>query len=588
MKVTILSGSRFGGLLLLLFWLLPAPVWAQGPGPAFDRAATCGQPASGSFYVPVRLAVDAAGNAYVAGYFSGTVVFGSTILQTTGSIPPPQGGRDYDWFVAKLDPLGTPVWAVRGGAPAAPDEAQDLCLDGLGHVFVAGRAQDGAAFGSRSVNSPNGEARIAVARLDAATGAWQWVAHGGANRNRAYGVAADGAGHVFVTGTLGQRGRIADFGPLSINTISGSEDAFVARLDVASGTWQWVSLGGSPSGTVNAQALALDGAGGVFVCGNYASTSAPVQFTPAGAAGPVGLPAGGGVFVARLAAGTGAWAWARSGGGSGPSGTDLLRSVAVDAAGKVAASGYFRSAAPVFGSTMLTNRSGIDQFGLQMGNGLVVGLDAGTGAWRWAVSVSGPNNESCAGVALDGNGEAYVVGGFVGPTTFGVRTLTAASGYEAYVARLSAATGAWRWVAVAGGRGAKAGVSPVVAGGQLHVLGRYTGAVADFGPLTLAGSSTDSFGFVGRLANATGPLAARPAGGAGPALAVWPRPAGSGAWVSGPVPGTAVQVLDALGRSVGQGLMPAAGPLALPLPPGRAAGLYLVRAGERTARLLVE
>ena len=169
--------------LLLLFCLaLPAPVRAQGPGPAFDRAAGCGQPASGSTYVPVRLAVDAAGNAYVAGYFSGTVVFGSTIL-TGGSTPPPQGGRDYDWFVAKLDPLGATVWAVRGGAAAADDRCQDLCLDGQGHVFVAGVAQDGARFGPWSVSSPNGEARIAVARLDAATGAWQWVAHGGGTRN---------------------------------------------------------------------------------------------------------------------------------------------------------------------------------------------------------------------------------------------------------------------------------------------------------------------------------------------------------------------------------------------------------------------
>ena len=456
MTVPLHFRPRQLALLLLLFCLaLPAPVRAQGPGPAFDRAAGCGQPASGSTYVPVRLAVDAAGNAYVAGYFSGTVVFGTTILQTTGPIPSPVGGLDYDWFVAKLDPLGAAVWAVRGGAAAAGDRCEDLCLDGQGHVYVAGVAQDGARFGPRSVNSPNGEARIAVARLDAASGAWQWVAHGGANRNRAYGVAADGAGHVFVTGTLGQRGRIADFGPLTINSTSGNEDAFVARLGAASGTWQWVSLGGALSGNINARALALDGAGGVFVCGNYRSSAAPVQFTPAGAAGPVGLPAGVGVFVARLAAGTGTWAWASGGGGGGPSGTDLLRSVAVDAGGNVVTSGYFRSASPVFGSTTLTNVSGNDQFGFQMGNGLVAGLNAGTGAWRWAVPVSGPNNESCAGVALDGNGEAYVAGGFLGPTTFGTRTLTAASGTEAYVARLNAASGAWRWVAVAGARRAR-------------------------------------------------------------------------------------------------------------------------------------
>ncbi|GAA3985830.1 hypothetical protein [Hymenobacter antarcticus] len=591
MNAPLPSGPRFGALLSWLCWLLlPVLVRAQGPGPVFDRAATCGQPASGSFYVPVRLAVDAAGNAYVAGYFSGTVVFGSTIL--TSGPRPPGGGRDTDWFVAKLDPLGAPLWAVRGGAPAAADRCQDLSLDGQGHVFVAGVAQDGAAFGPHRVNSPNGEARIAVARLDAATGVWQWVAHGGANRNRAYGVAADGAGHVFVTGTLGERGRIADFGSLSINTIAGNEDAFLARLDAASGIWQWVSLGGAPSGTVNAQALALDGAGGVLVCGNYSST-APMQFGAIVLAPPPVLGQRKGVFTAKLDGVSGAWQWVNSGGSYGPNGTDLLQSVAVDAAGSMVASGYFNSAAPVFGSTTLINRSGNDRFGFQMGNGLVVGLNAGTGAWRWAVPVSGPGDEYCAGVALDGNGEAYVVGGFAGPTTFGARTLTAANSYEAYVARLGAATGVWRWVAVAGGRGTKDAVSPVVANSQLYVMGAYTGVLADFGSVTLAGSPADNFGFVGRLANATGPLAGRaPAGaGAGAGLAVWPSPARGAAvaWASGPAPGTPVRVLDALGRAVGQGLMPAGGgPLALPLPAGRAAGLYLVRAGPRTARLLVE
>ena len=296
-----------------------------------------------------------------------------------------------------------------------------------------------------------------------------------------------------------------------------------------------------------------------------------------------------GVLVAKLDAGTGAWAWVRSGGSFGPSGTDLLQSIAADAAGNVVVGGYFNSAAPVFGSTTLTNRSGNDQFGYQRADGVVAGLDAATGAWRWAVPVSGPGSDYCNGVALDGGGEAYVTGAFVGPTTFGTRTLTAPAAYEAYVARLNAATGAWRWVATAGGRGAKGASSPAVAGGQLYVAGGYTGAVADFGPVALAGSPSDSFGFVGRLANATGPLAGRAPAGAGPELAVWPSPIQGGAWVSGPAPGTPVRVLDALGRVVGAGTMPAAGgPLALSLPAGRPAGLYLVRAGRLTARLLVE
>ena len=112
MNVACFSVPRLAALLLLL--LLPGWAVVRAQAPAFDRAVGCGQPASGSFYVPQRLAVDAAGNAYVAGYFQGAVQFGATIL-TSGPNPPPGGGINYDWFVAKLDPLGAVAWAVRAG-----------------------------------------------------------------------------------------------------------------------------------------------------------------------------------------------------------------------------------------------------------------------------------------------------------------------------------------------------------------------------------------------------------------------------------------------------------------------------------------
>jgi len=591
MNNSLFSGPRRPravALFLLVWWLVPGGAVVRAQAPAFDRAAVCGQPASGSLYVPYRLAVDAAGNAYVGGYFRGTVVFGATILT---SAPGTNGRPGNDWFVARLDPLGAVAWAVRAGGPG-DDQGRDLCLDGQGHVYATGTAQGQAAFGALNLgNNPGGDPRIVVARLDAATGAWQWLAQGGGeDNNQAHAVAADGAGHVFVAGALGQQGLFPDFGPLTGPSVVSGEATYVARLDAATGTWQWVSFGLAPggvtSGSVTARTLALDGAGGVYVGGNCAST-APVQFGPLVLAMPPVQGQRQGVFAAKLDGATGAWQWASWGGGYGPNGVDLLQSLAADGAGHVVAAGYFLSAAPPFGATTLINRSGRDQYGFQVSDGFVAGLDAATGAWRWAVPVSGPGSEGCGGVVLDGTGEAYVAGAFSGPTTFGAQTFTAASGYDAFSARLSAATGAWRWVAVAGGRGFKFASSQALAGNQLYVMGAFKGAVADFGSVALAGSPADNFGFVARLASATAPLAGRAPRGAGPGLAVWPSPAQGAAWVSGPAPGTPVQVLDALGRAVAAGAMPAGGgPLALPL--ALPAGCYLVRAGPRTARLLVD
>ncbi len=77
--------------------------------------------------------------------------------------------------------------------------------------------------------------------------------------------------------------------------------------------------------------------------------------------------------------------------------------------------------------------------------------------------------------------------------------------------------------------------------------------------------------------------------GASAGLSLYPNPArGGAATLTGVTPGTAVRVLDALGRPVASATADAAGSVALTLPTGLAAGVYVVRAGQRAARLAVE
>ena len=94
-------------------------------------------------------------------------------------------------------------------------------------------------------------------------------------------------------------------------------------------------------------------------------------------------------------------------------------------------------------------------------------------------------------------------------------------------------------------------------------------------------------GYSARLG--VGPLAAGAAAAVPTGLQVWPNPAagGGGVWVQGAKAGQAVQVLDLLGQVVGQGPMPAAGPLRLELA-GCAAGVYVVRSGGQARRLVIE
>lgn len=71
-------------------------------------------------------------------------------------------------------------------------------------------------------------------------------------------------------------------------------------------------------------------------------------------------------------------------------------------------------------------------------------------------------------------------------------------------------------------------------------------------------------------------------------LSLAPNPARTATTLTGAAAGTAVRVLDALGRVVATTTTDAVGTARLVLPAGRPAGVYLVRAGAQAVRLLVE
>ncbi|GAA3984148.1 T9SS type A sorting domain-containing protein [Hymenobacter antarcticus] len=71
-------------------------------------------------------------------------------------------------------------------------------------------------------------------------------------------------------------------------------------------------------------------------------------------------------------------------------------------------------------------------------------------------------------------------------------------------------------------------------------------------------------------------------------LALFPNPARTGATLTGAQPGAVVTVFDALGRLVTSAPADAGGTAALVLPAGLPAGVYVVWAGNKALRLVVE
>ena len=94
--------------------------------------------------------LDAAGNAYVTGYFQGTVDFDQAATHPGDATHPPNTDiltslGNLDGFVAKYSSAGDFLWARRMGG-AEGDIASALAIDSLGHVYVVGNFKDAGDF----------------------------------------------------------------------------------------------------------------------------------------------------------------------------------------------------------------------------------------------------------------------------------------------------------------------------------------------------------------------------------------------------------------------------------------------------------
>jgi hypothetical protein len=110
-------------------------------------------------------------------------------------------------------------------------------------------------------------------------------------------------------------------------------------------------------------------------------------------------------------------------------GGDTGNAVATDSAGNVYMTGsYSGSFTPAGSSVALTSAGGSDIF---------VAKYSRSGAFLWATSMGGAQ-DGAGGIAVDGSGNAFIVGSYFGTATFGSTALTMPAGLstDAYVAKL--------------------------------------------------------------------------------------------------------------------------------------------------------
>lgn len=397
------------------------------------------------------IASDGQGNLYVAGFFSATAAFGSTVLTSTG---------EHDLFIAKLDASGNWLWARRCGG----SELTGIAVDNAGNAYLTGCFWNSADFGPYTLIAAGYGLYddIFVARLDP-DGNWLWaVRAGGMNTDRGMGIALDSSGKVYVTGFYGYDAAI---GGTNLNC-AGAWDIFVAKLD-PDGNWLW-AVGAGGLGSEWGEDIVLDAEGNIYLTGSF-------QMTVAFGSHSLSCAGERDVLIAKLDQ-AGNWLWARRAGGWH---YDHGTAIGLDGGGSLYCAGYFRENGD-YGTDLLISAGSYDLFVCKLST---------EGDWLWARREGGVESDQALDLDLDANSNAYLAGRFQSSVDIGQTMLISNGDYDALIASIDPA-GDWLMAVGAGGPYSDASYGIVVTGSGIQATGSFTQSI-DFGshPLLSAGDS---------------------------------------------------------------------------------------------------
>ncbi|MFC1526204.1 SBBP repeat-containing protein, partial [Candidatus Latescibacterota bacterium] len=335
------------------------------------------------------LAVDGAGNTYVAGWAM------ATDFPVANALQPAHAGGGYDAVVARLSPDGSSlVYSTYLGGSTSAEFAYGIALDGSGAAVVVGKTASTDFPTSTPVQAANeGSNDAFVAKLSADGSALVYSTYlGGSGDDISRGVAVDGSGNAFVAGET----TSADFpvsGALQPDN-EGGTDAFVTKLDAAGTTVVFSTyLGGT--GADYGNAIAVDGSGDAYVTGTTQSSDFPTtESWDQTLSGPQDA------FITKL-----------SGDGTARTYSTYLGGVLSDGGTAIAVDGFGR--AHVAGTTFPTGFPVVDAFQTTWTGGLdvfVSMLSPDGSALEYSCFMGGSLADYVYGIAVDALGVAHIVG----------------------------------------------------------------------------------------------------------------------------------------------------------------------------------
>jgi Beta-propeller repeat/IPT/TIG domain len=333
------------------------------------------------------IAVDASGNAYVAGDTQ------SADFPTLNPIQSTIGGSR-DVFVTKLSPTGILLYSTYLGG-SLQDSASGIAVDSAGSAYICGETRS-SNFPTRApIQALNaGGVDGFVAKLAPSGSQLVYSTYlGGSRQDRANAIAVDASGAAYLAGDTTST-NFPVVAPLQSGN-AGKADVFVSKLNPNGSALVYSTYFGG-SGTDSALGIAIDGSGRAVVVGYswsalFPTTAAAVQGGNAGY---------GDAFAFKLASDGGSAIYSTLFGGEGD---DWANAVTLDTAGN----------AYIGGVTSSPDFPAVNAIEPNLGatyNAFVTAIDPLGTAFLYSTFLGGSGSDQGTAIALDFSGNVYLTG----------------------------------------------------------------------------------------------------------------------------------------------------------------------------------
>jgi len=413
------------------------------------------------------IAVDSAGNAYVAGFTT------SLNFPTANPAQSNYGGGSFgDAFIAKLNPAGSALLYSTYLGGSGDDVGLSVALDSGGNAYVAGttNSTDFPTVNPLQETYGGGDSDLFLTKLDSTGSTLVYSTYlggnGPENEDENF-IAVDSAGNAYLTGTTVS----TDFptvNPLQPANTGGS-DAFVSKLNPAGTALIYSTyLGGGQND--NGESIAIDAVGNVYIAGKTTSTDFPTMnpLQPALAGGNTDI------FVTKLNSTGSALIYSTYIGGNGDDGAF---GIAVDSEGSVYVTGETQFGICQPSCSFPTVIPVQPAFGGGFSDAIVLKLNATGTALIYSTYLGGSGDEQALGIAVDTTGNPYILGVTSStdfPTVSPLQQTLSGGPSDPFVTKLNSAGTAFIYSTYLGGSGNELALGIAVdSDGSAYVTG-YT------------------------------------------------------------------------------------------------------------------